>query len=540
MQDRQTAAKAGSAATAHDTAFFGHPKGLMTIFFTEMWERFGYYGMRALLVLYMTKAFLFSDEKSYAVYGAFTAFVYVTPILGGILADNLLGFRWSVSAGALIMAIGYFALSIPKAWLGGHYELMLYTSLAIIIIGNGLFKPNTSSLVGTLYQKSDSRKDAGYTIFYMGINTGSIIAPLICGYIGEVYGWSYGFLVTALGLVFGLAAFLRGEKYLGDQGLPPHPEKLKAKSFLGFTNLTWLIVASVLSVPAVVLILTGNISSLALSITGVLTIAYIVSISWRSPKRERNKVYGLMLMMFFYAAFFACFEQAGSSINLFTDRNVDRHLAFSLLGHSWDFMVPTTFFQAINPIFIIFFAPLLAGLWTKLSQMGREPSTAMKFIFGLGFASVGFYTLVIGCNFADSNGMTPMLWLFLGYFFMTIGELTLSPVGLAMVSKQAPHKILGLLMGALMLSVAFGNYIAAILAKLASAPVDATHSLSPISTQAIYSHAFKEVALFAAAFTVLLALLRPVINILLAETAAEAEAEALEEKKILAYGQGEP
>ena len=483
-----------------DTSFLGHPKGLMVIFFTEMWERFGYYGMRALLVLYLTKAFLFTDTKAYAIYGAFTAFVYITPIVGGILADKYIGFRLGTIYGCITMAAGYFMLAIPQL-----EQSLFYCALALVAIGNGLFKPNTSSLVGELYSQKDNRKDAAYTIFYMGINIGSVFAPLMCGYIGEVYGWSYGFGLTGVGLLVGLGIFKYGQPHLGSIGIK-HSQTpfLHALVFLGI----------IMTTPIVASILSGSLTGDLLVLTGVITLAYILIKIQNISKDERKEVYGLLCMMFFCSCFFACYEQAGSSMNLFTDRNINRELSFQIFGTFFEFEIPTSAFQAVNPFFIILLAPIVAKLWDRLREQHIEPRAPIKFAIGLFLASVGFFVLSISTSFANSQGLVSVFWLLGGYFFMTLGELALSPVSLAITSKHAPKKMLGLLMGSLMLSYAFGNYVAALLAKLASAP-EFSGALEPVSTLPIYKFAFNQVGLFALVFAGLILVLTPIINRLL-------------------------
>lgn len=492
--------------TTKQSIFFqNHPPALKTIFFTEMWERFGYYGMRALLVLYMTKVFLFNDNKAYAIYGNFTAFVYITPILGGIIADKLLGFRRSSQLGAIFMALGYFGLAIPTRWFSGDLSIF-FISLAIVAIGNGLFKPSTSSLVGLLYEKTPHKRDAGYTIFYMGINLGSILAPVICGYVGEHYGWSYGFLITSLGLIIGLIQFNYGKKTLlmyegNTQNYP-----------LQTINTKLITIGALCIAPVVAYLLTTHITGYLLNTLGALTLIYIAIVTKNIQSAERKKILALLLLMFFYASFFAFFEQAGSSINLFTDRSINRVFHINLLIFESSFTIPTTFFQAVNPILIILLAPLTASLWGLLNKKNKEPNTTYKFAIGLFLASIGFFTLFISSYFSNHIGKVSMIWLIISYFFMTAGELSISPVGMSCVSKLAPKHLLGLMMGTLLLSIAFGNYIASLLATLSNVSQSTTNNAVTLS---VYSQAFKQIGLFALYFTLLLLLISPIVNSLM-------------------------
>lgn len=489
--------------------FNTHPAGLKTIFFTEMWERFGYYGMRALLVLYMTKEFLFNDNKAYAIYGNFTAFVYITPILGGIIADKFLGFRKCTQLGAIFMAIGYLGLAIPKNWFyDNHY--LFFTALALVAVGNGFFKPNTSSLVGLLYEKEPQKRDAGYTIFYMGINLGSIIAPILCGYVAIKWGWSYGFIITSLGLIAGLCIFNSGKKTLIQYDISNNHQP-SSLNFFGLSTCQFIVLAACLITPIIATLLTTHITGYFLNILSIITLIYISYATKNLAQHDRRKIIALLLLMFFYASFFAFFEQAGSSINLFTDRSVNRIISLHLFDFHKSWVIPTTFFQAINPMLIIILAPLSATLWMFLNKKNLEPQTPYKFAIGLFLASIGFFVLVLSQYFSNNLGKVSMIWLIISYFFMTAGELAISPAGMACVSRLSPRHLLGLMMGALLLSIAFGNYIAAMLATLSNVS-NKQSTLHNLNTLQIYSHAFKHIGLLALSFTGALFIISPIIN----------------------------
>lgn len=383
----------------------GHPPALPVLFFTEMWERFSYYGMRALLVLYAVKYLHFSDQEAGKLYGAYTGFVYLTPIIGGYLADRYIGFRRSIVMGCILMGLGHLSLAID----GMEF---FYLGLILLVIGNGFFKPNMSSLVGRLYENNQSMKDSGYTIFYMGINLGGFFGPIICGYLGETMGWHYGFGAAGIGMSIGLLVFLFGQ--------------YKIPSHIG-------------NVPNRVRRNTLNDKTIETQDTIIL-----------SPD-EKNKISILLVLSFFSVFFWTAFEQAGSSMNLFADRYVDR----VVLG--WE--IPASIFQSINPVFILIFAPLFAWIWTFTSRRNKEPDSAVKFSIGLFLLSLGFVCLVLGAKEVTDSGISSLHWLVLAYLFNTWGELCLSPVGLSMVSKLSPDRFTGLMMGIWLMSNAISHML---------------------------------------------------------------------------------
>lgn len=436
-----------------------HPKALFTLFFAELWERFSFYGMRALLTLYMTQR-LFdqmeqgeADARALGIYGAFNALLYGAPVVGGLLADRLLGFRRSVIIGGLFMAIGQFVLSgtIGQEW-------PFFIGLALIIIGNGYFKPNISSFLGTFYEQDDARKDGAFTIFYMGINIGAFLSPLTCGYLGARHGWSYGFLAAGIGICLGVFVFWRNMRVYGEKGGPPEPEKLKGPAFMGMSRQTVVLLCTLLTVPLFAGLLDHEkVVDWILVVAGILIIGFLIVDSLRSEDKEQGqRQLVVVVLFFFHMIFWALFEQAGGSLTLLTERNVSRY------------GIPTAQFQALNPFYIMILAPVFSWIWIKLRSKKKEPRTPMKFVLGLVQMALGYWMIVIGAQFAD-GGMVPLLFLCLMYLFHTTGELSLSPVGLSVVTKLSTPKAVGFVMGAWFLSIAFAHKIAGELGKLTTA-----------------------------------------------------------------------
>ena len=426
----------------------GHPPGLYMLFFAEMWERFCFYGMRALLVLYMVKGFLgYGDADAGYVYSSYNALVYLTPILGGILADKLLGYRAAIILGGIVMALGEFTLLIEQ-------EFAFYAGMSLIILGNGLFKPNISTLVGRLYPPGDPRRDSGFTIFYMGINIGALTSTLVCGWIGETYGWTWGFGLAGLGMLAGIFTFAKGKRLLEGHGEPPNPAVFNG-------NLTKVIGGLAVVAPLVYLLLQNEAWVTTLLLAGIgTTMIGIFTVALRSDQQQREKLFLLMILWVFHALFWAFFEQAGSSLTLFTDRNVDK-----VIG-GWD--MPTTWGQFFNPAFIVIFGAVFSLMWTKLGERGRDPSIPGKFGLALIQLGAGYGVLVLGATFG-AGGMVPLIFLVLCYLLHTTGELCLSPVGLSAVTKLAPPKIVGMVMGAWFLSISAGHKIAGFVNALTGA-----------------------------------------------------------------------
>lgn len=389
----------------------GQPKGLYFLFTIEMWERFSYYGMRALLMLYMVKFLMFDTAKAGNIYGMYTGLVYLTPLIGGYIADRYYGTRKCILIGGILMTLGHFAMAFSAL-------PFFYCGLALLILGNGFFKPNISVIVGQLYEKNDHRRDSGFTIFYMGINLGAFFSPLICGTLGEKISFHYGFAAAGIGMLIGLITYILGEKkYLAHHGLEPiHCKK------------------------------TGGCDPERVNLDAPLT------------KEEKDRILVIFILVFFSIFFWATYGQSGSSLTLFADQSTNRMIPFI----NWEF--PASYFQSVNPLLIFVLAPIFSALWVKLSKINKDPSTSVKFILGLVFVALGFVLMVIASNILPAGGKVSMFWLFWVYFLHTVGELCLSPVGLSVVTKLAPLKFASILMGVWLLASFFANYLAGVLA----------------------------------------------------------------------------
>jgi POT family proton-dependent oligopeptide transporter len=457
-------------STDKNKAFFGHPVGLSTLFAAEMWERFSYYGMRALLVLFLTATFAsggfeMTELDAFTIYGIFTALVYVTPIIGGILADKLLGQRKCIYIGGLTMAVGQFFLA-ASAMSPGDTEfrkMLLFAGLGILIIGNGFFKPNISTMVGKLYDNNDPRKDGGFTIFYMGINLGAFISPLVAGKLGEQIAWQYGFLAAGIGMLIGTSWFLLRSHTLGRIGMPPSslPESIRL-AVKDWISVMAYVIGSVALVLAVLFGWTAidpGIRTWMIRILVIAGIGYVIAdiVRGTSGKTEWSRVGVIVILAVFHTFFWSGFEQTGSTFSIFARDNTQR-----LIGN-WE--VPASWFQSINAIFIILAAPLFSLLWVKLDKLKLNPNTPMKFAWGLIMLCIGFVIMAIAYNksTATPDGsifkVSP-LWLTSVFLLHTFGELCLSPIGLSMVSKLSPPKIASTMMGLWMGSIAAGNFIA--------------------------------------------------------------------------------
>ncbi len=597
----------------------GHPPGLFVLFFAEMWERFSYYGMRALLVFYMTKGFLqYDDTRSYAVYGAYTALVYATPFIGGMLADRFLGARRAVILGGLLMALGHLVMTVEQS---GAF----FTALALLIVGNGFFKPNISTIVGGLYPTGSTKQDSGFTLFYMGINLGAALAPLLCGYIGETYGWHYGFGLATLGMLVGLAIFVAptivtqlmvgggavlaagamlwtssgdslmlavnapvalallaaavmGVWALSNGAIPKEAGQAPVTDAGAYTkdakvgplsveNLIY--VGALVAVPLLALLVQRDeLASWVLSGFGVVALGSILMDALRSDKVERERLFVVLILMFFSMLFWAFFEQAGSSVNNFTDRNVDRVVEASTisqadvgktvkltlnqeqLGHTRDGAtftldkldaaraakasevewtvtekdvgmgvggseIPASTFQAANPIFILVFGLVFSAGWAWLSKRGLEPSTPVKFGMGLVQLGAGFGAFWYGAQTADGDGMVAVSWLLLGYLLHTTGELCLSPVGLSMVTRLSPARIVSTVMGGWFLATAFSNVLGAFIAQLTGVGHGEEGSKTvpaPSETVHVYGDVFGQIAVISLGAAVVVFALAPLLK----------------------------
>ena len=562
-----------AAASSGDRAFFGHPRGLAVLFFTEMWERFSFYGMRAMLTLYLVQHFVISSGAAQGIYAAYGSLVYLTPVIGGFIADRFLGARKAVTIGALLLVAGHFGMAfegngstqylsfggteytvaangrgpdrtldlvsadgarhriefskegmtiangeaagLPEMVAEGSYTTrveqeplyvqILYFSLALIIIGVGFLKANISTIVGALYEKTDPRRDGGFTIFYMGINLGSLLATALCTWLGFSYGWKYGFGLAGLGMLAGLITFLWGQKYLMGKAEPSNPDVLK-KPVAGPLNLEWLIyvLGLIAVIPAWLLIGQHEIVTTTLSIGAPLIFAAMFV--WAGTKlqgHERSRLFVALILIMFSVLFWTLFEQAGSSLTLYADQNTD----LSVFGL---FSINAGQTQLFNPGLIVLLGPLFAGMWVALAKRKMEPSTPAKFGFALIQVGLGFLILVIGITqFAGTDFRVPLIWLFLAYLLHTTGELCLSPVGLSMITRLSVARVVGLMMGVWFLSSALAHTLAGLIAQATASDTVAGVVKDPELQLSNYASVFQTIGWVGVGIGVVVLLLSP-------------------------------
>lgn len=464
----------------------GHPKGIYLLFATEMWERFSYYGMRALFSLYMLNALLFDKTLSGQIYGSYTGLVYLTPLIGGYIADRYWGNRRSIMVGALIMAIGQLLLFLSGLFFEdvSFSTILMFSGLGLLIAGNGFFKPNISSMVGQLYAPTDRRKDSAYTIFYMGVNTGSFIAPLVCGFFGDTGNpadFKWGFLAACIGMLIGLAVFaLFKDKYLktpeGDAiGVIPNSrdekkltpeasENIQGNKKSNIKNAAiWFSVWITLFFLLYALFDMDLIGSIIFSMV-VAAPGYIIS-DPSLTKIERSRIWVIYIIAFFVIFFWAAYEQAGASLTYFAEEQTERHISL------FDWTVPTSYFQSINALAIVLFAPLFVVLWAKLNKKKKEPASPFKQSIGLFLLAIGYLIIAFGVKGLAPGVKVSMLWLVSLYVIHTFGELCLSPIGLSMVNKLAPIRFASLLMATWYMSTAAANKFAGTLSSYYPQPI---------------------------------------------------------------------
>ena len=419
-----------------------NPRSLSTLFFTEMWERFSYYGMRALLVLYLVNSLNYSESEALHIYAVYTGLVYLTPLIGGYLADRFLGTQKSIFIGGLTMMIGHFLMAFPD---------YLYLAIGMLIIGNGYFKPNISSLLGRLYKSNDVRRDSGFSIFYVGINVGAFLAPLVVGYVGETINWHYGFAIAGFGMLAGLIQFYYGQNKIIKEDTTQQSRKLKSADWGLIT------IISIINIPLILLILEVN--EVINNYFFEIFLALVTFISFYlltrkkqllSAKEDLKKIVYIGVLSIFVIFFWVGFEQAGGSLTLFANNSVDRNF----LG----FIIPASFFQSINPLIIILIGPMIANFWLRVDRGKSNINTPQKMGLGLLLLAGGFFLITLVNNSSDSA--ISLWWLVGVYFLHTLGELCLSPIGLSMVSKVSPRKIASLMMGFWFLSSAVANFMA--------------------------------------------------------------------------------
>ncbi len=577
-----------TAAASAEKGWFGHPKQLAILFTSEMWERFGYYGMRALLILYLVDHFVFADNVANGLYGAFTSLVYLTPLIGGLIADQYFGSKKAVKFGAILMSAGYLLLafsggdnakpfvsindqryevaiekngdaagqyvvdgenryrirgnedgsltlegaggSVPATIEKGAFKfdadrndvnvILLFMSLGLIIVGNGYFKPNISTIVGTLYPEGDPRRDAGFTIFYMGINLGSVISQGLAPVIAVKFGYQWGFALAGFGMLLAWARFQFSDKALAGYGDPPEGGKNRDAI---------IILLSLLAVPLAWFLLNNAMETASMAREAAATgiVEYILSqpllgqvmffvylvamigipvwsvVSLKSVERDRMIV--AVVLTFFSVVFWTLFEQAGSSLTLFADRNTD----LNIMGV---YTMPAGQVQIFNPLFIVIFAPIFSVMWGWLGKRGLEPSVPLKFAIGLILVGVGFLVLVFGSQFHDERFLVPLFWLALAYFIHSVAELCLSPVGLSMITKLSITKLVGMMMGVWFLSSAMAQYVGGIVAQLASTETVGGEVLNPQVSLETYLGVFQQIGLWGVGLGVVLMVLWPLLK----------------------------
>lgn len=449
----------------------GHPKGLYVLFVTEFWERFSYYGMRAIFVLYMTKSLLLDKSLASNIYGSYTGLVYLTPLIGGYVADRYWGNRKSIFVGGILMALGQFLMFISASMSHsddkGFAITLMWTGLSFLIFGNGFFKPNISTMVGQLYETSDSRKDAAYTIFYMGINAGAFIAPLICGYLGENVDFKWGFLSAGMGMIVSLIIFyLTKNKYVvGPDGtqLGIGPNKAADKNIEGSKDAAFSSLQLSILVGGIIIAFTSIHFGFGVDVWGsliygmTLVVPFVIITDKSLSSIEKSRLWVIILIMIFVIFFWMCFEQAGASLTFFAEEQTNR----SIFG--W--IMPASYFQSFNAGFIIILAPILSAMWVWLAKKGVNPAAPYKQSLGLGFLAIGFLLIAFGSKSIPASGAS-IFFLTGLYFIHTIGELFLSPIGLSMVNKLTPARFTSLMMGVWFLAIATGNKLAGTMSSL--------------------------------------------------------------------------
>ena len=502
-----------ATAQNSEATLFGHPTGLFYLFFAELWERFSFYGMRALLTLYMVEEIFKSlsnrDFATAAVYASYGSLVYASTVIGGQVSDKILGMRSSIFLGGVLMAIGHFVLAIEN-------DIAFFLALAFIIVGNGFFKPNISTFVGALYEDGDVRKDSGFTIFYMGINIGGWIAPLLCGGLAVTYGYHYGFALAGFGMMAGLIFFWSGIKrnVFGDKGLPPNMEVYE-KPVLGIPQKTLIPLLSVLFVPVIAYILSSyesittkdtfligekNLVGIIFLVIGLVITAYMINILAKVTSEERKKLMMAILITFFMTLFWGFHELSGSVITLFASRNV-----------ALDGFMTAAQTNSLNSMFIILLAIPISWLWGYLTKKNLNPRTPYKFGLGLVLAGASFYVLALSKGSADENGMVPFAYLIVMYLVLSIGELFMSPVGLSKITSLSPKRIVAFMMGIWFLSSAYAFQIVGFIGKQLA--VESTDiNVGGLDTLAIYTDGFMLISQYALGAGLIVILFSPLMK----------------------------
>ena len=477
--------------------FFGHPIGLRTLFLTEMWERMSYYGMRALLVLYMTGAVTgfnpglgWSQVESQAIYGIYTGMVYFMVVPGGWIADNILGHQKAVLIGALIIALGHFTLAIP-------FEQTFFLGLIFVVLGTGLLKGNISTIVGQLYEGQDDKRDSGYTIFYMSINIGSTLGFLICSWLGEKIGWHWGFGAAGIGMTFGVIQYIKHRNLLGDAGM--HPNEMSDDKRKKYTNYLKVSLIGMFSVIGAGLLGFFTIDprffaeqfAYFLTIIAGLYFLYLFIFAGLNAKERKNLIL-LFLLFIGAAAFWSGFDQSAGSLNIFARDYTN----LAILGYE----IPVGWLQFANPIIVVLFAPIFAGIWAQLARRNLDPSLPLKFAIGLLFMALSFFVMIIAVKIALESSPVGMQWLLLTYLLQTWGELALSPIGLSAFSRYGPKRYMGQMFGLWFLASAIGGVLAGLLGG--EALDGGLETISPIFEFMIQYYLIIAVALIVLSFVI--------------------------------------
>lgn len=484
------------AEAVHDSR---QPKQLYLLFFAEMWERFSFYGMKALLIAYMTTQLKYDDPKAYAIFGSYAALVYTMPMFGGFLADRFIGYRRAVLFGGVLMAIGHLVLALPQDW-------SFFFGMAFIICGNGFFKPNISSLVGTLYTENDPRRDSGFSVFYMGINIGAAIGGFLCAYVGREINWHYGFGLAGIFMIIGLVVFALGQKLLGNRGLPPDSAVLQKPVFLFVKPEPLIYGATLLAVPVVVsLFHRYYLMDYIMFGLGVVSLVYVLSIGVKLERQAKYKLFAALVMIIFSVVFWAVYEQNAGSMNLLAERNS----RMVLFGIDLPELSVNNF---LPPGWVILLTLLLAPLWPWLNRRGKEPSTPLKFALSFVFMGLGFYAFYQGCVANAAEGILP-LWPFVaGYFFIILGELCLSPIGLSMVTKLSPKNAVAVMMGIWFFASAVGEFLAGKIGALMSVPEAILDKNDPALSLPYYADVIQKIAFASVGIGLLLLFTVPLLK----------------------------
>ncbi len=456
----------------NDNDFLGHPKGLYVLFLLELWERFSFYGIKALLIFFLTQHFLLTDDKALHLFGVFFATTFALPVVGGIFADKIIGAKKAVLWGSIFLIIGQTILALSAT----NHDIfsvsaeestnsllsLMFLGLSFISVGIGFVKPNSTTMVGMLYKSNDSRRDSGFTIFYVGISIGAASAAIICGYLGQTYGWQYGFGMAAFGMTIGLSVYLKGSSYLEDVG--NLPLSYNGRGLARLKPYSYLVV---LLISIFILFHHNQFVGYILLLTGAIIVSFFIYYCTNIEKVERHRIMAIFILIFFLIVFFSLLEQMGGALNLFTERYVNRNFG--------NFHIESSQFMALNPIFILILGPVLGWFWAKLAKRQIEPSTPAKFSLALVLAGSGLLTLSFSSNFNNNTTINP-LWIIGTYFLLSSGELFIAPIALSMITKLSPARICGLMMGTMFLATAIAGFLAAQIARVFTLPLSTSNT----------------------------------------------------------------